>query len=172
MSTLKSSLLPEIKQTRPFRSRGQEGAVALLLTADRLRRHIAATVGTRGITPQQYNVLRILRGAADQGLPTLEIAARMIEAAPGITRLLDRMEVHGLVRRERCSTDRRQVLCWITKQGARILEDLDAPVDLAERQIMSALTKGELSELLRILKKLRIGLDPGAGINEPGAGRN
>lgn len=150
--------LPEIKQTLPFRSRAQEASVALLLTADRLRRTISALTDTYEITAQQYNVLRILRGSKAEGLATLEIAARMIEQTPGITRLLDRLESRELVRRERCSTDRRQVLCWITAKGLRLLEDLDQPVDRADKRALRMLSTAEMAALLRILKKIRQGL--------------
>ena len=78
MTDGRQSVRHEIKQTKPFRSRRQEGAVALLRTADRLRRTLTAVVERRGITLQQYNVLRILRGAGEEGLPTLEIAERMV----------------------------------------------------------------------------------------------
>ena len=79
------SLRREIGQSRPFSSRRQEAALSLLKTADAVRRLIAGIVETEGVTPQQYNVLRILRGARPDGLPTLEIGRRMIEQAPGVT---------------------------------------------------------------------------------------
>ncbi len=85
--TRESQLQREIKQRKPFQSRAQEAAIGLLRTADTVRREIASVVEPHGITLQQYNVLRILRGAGALGLPTLEIAARMVEQAPGITRL-------------------------------------------------------------------------------------
>jgi DNA-binding MarR family transcriptional regulator len=100
-----SRLQDELKQNKPFPSAAHEGGLGLMRTADVLRRRGAAVVEPRGITLQQYNVLRILRGAGEEGLPTLEVAARMVEQTPGITRLLDRLEVKGLVRRQRCSTN-------------------------------------------------------------------
>src|SRR5437867_4356503 len=98
-----SAIERELKQTRPFPSRRQEAAVALLRTADRLRHLLTRWLEPAGITAQQYNVLRILRGALPGPLPTLEIAERMIERTPGITRLLDRLEAKRLVGRERCA---------------------------------------------------------------------
>ncbi|MFP5247340.1 MAG: MarR family winged helix-turn-helix transcriptional regulator, partial [Thermoanaerobaculia bacterium] len=115
------TLRDELKQTRPFVTRTQEAALALLRTADLVRRSIGAVVEPEGITMQQYNVLRILRGAGEKGLPTLEIAERMVEQTPGITRLIDRLETKQLVGRERCPTDRRQVFCRITKEGLALL---------------------------------------------------
>lgn len=153
--TTKSRLLSEIKQTRPFGTASEEAFVAILRTADLLRRRFATVVEASGITIQQYNVLRILRGARDSGLPTLEIGVRMIEQTPGITRLLDRLEEKALVRRERCPADRRQVLCWITESGLHLLQRLDGPMKTAEEEISARLTEREVTQLLRSLEKLR-----------------
>ena len=98
------SIRDEIKQTRPFRNRSQEAAVALLRTANVLRRRIDALVSGEGITVQQYNVLRILRGSKAP-LPTMEIAERMIEDAPGITRHVCNLEKLGYIRREQWAGD-------------------------------------------------------------------
>src|SRR5688500_3938837 len=93
-----SAVPREIQQRRPFRSRTQEGVIARMRTADVLLRALARVVEPHGITLQQYNVLRILRGAGAEGLPTLEVGVRMIEETPGVTRLLDRLEKKALVR--------------------------------------------------------------------------
>jgi DNA-binding MarR family transcriptional regulator len=150
-----SPLQREIRQGKPFRSRGQEVVVALLRTADLVRRTVGRTLEPFDITVQQYNVLRILRGAGEQGLPTLEIAERMIEQAPGVTRLLDRLEVKGLVRRQRCAQDRRQVLCWLTPPGLELVERLDEPVDSADAEAVAMLTPEEQDRLLRMLDAVR-----------------
>jgi DNA-binding MarR family transcriptional regulator len=126
--------------------------VALLRTADRVRRRLSATIEPSGITLQQYNVLRILRGAGSDGLPTLEVGERMIEQAPGITRLLDRLEKKGLVARGRSSRDRRQVFCRILPAGLRLLEKLDSPVDQADDACLAMLSRAELGRLLRLLE--------------------
>src|SRR5215468_993641 len=117
------TLREEIRQSKPFESSAQEAILALYRTTDQLQRRFSKLVEPHGISLQQYNVLRILRGAGKQGTPTLEIADRMIEQTPGITRLLDKLERKKLVRRERCPEDRRQVLCWITKQGLDLLAE-------------------------------------------------
>jgi DNA-binding MarR family transcriptional regulator len=152
-----SQLQREIRQGKPFRSRGQEVVVALLRTADLVRRTVGRALEPHDITLQQYNVLRILRGAGEQGLPTLEIADRMIEQAPGVTRLLDRLEVKGLVRRQRCAQDRRQVLCWLTPAGLELVERLDEPVDSADAEAVAMLTPEEQEKLLRMLDAVRSG---------------
>ena len=147
-------ILGELKQRRPF-TPAQEAVVSLLRTAEVVRRHLAGAIEPHGITLQQYNVLRILRGAGEAGLPTLDIAERMIEQAPGITRLLDRLEAKGLVRRERCPTDRRQVLCWLAPAGAALLAGLDATVEEADAAVVAGLGAEERRTLLRLLEKVR-----------------
>src|SRR6202165_2131340 len=102
------------KPPQSFRSREQQATLGLLRTADAVKRSLAQVIEPYGITPQQYNVLRILRGAGEEGLPTLSIGERMIEQTPGVTRLLDRLEAKGLVARCRGESDRRQVFCRLT----------------------------------------------------------
>jgi DNA-binding MarR family transcriptional regulator len=129
--------------------------VSLLRTADVVRRAAARVVEPYGITLQQFNVLRILRGAGPDGLPTLEIAARMIEEAPGITRLLDRLEKKALVKRHRCPRDRRRVLCTITSGGLRLLSALDAPLAESEDGLMETLGPARSVRLVALLDAVR-----------------
>jgi DNA-binding MarR family transcriptional regulator len=152
------SILRELKQSKPFPSPGQEAAVALLHTADVVRRVIGAVVEPHGITAQQYNVLRILRGAGSDGLPTLEIASRMVERTPGITRLVERLQAKQLLKRERSSEDRRHVYCYITPAGMALLATLDGPLRAATDSTFLAVNKKELSQLVQSLDKLRQGL--------------
>ena len=159
MARASSRLQAEIKQSRPFRSVGQEALVGLMRTTDILRRTLGELLEASGITLQQYNVLRILRGAGADGLPTLEIAHRMVEHAPGITRLLDRIEAKGWVRRERCPRDRRQVLCWITPSGFSLLNALDDPINHADDTLLSALGLEEKRQLVRLLDRIRGGVE-------------
>ena len=151
----------EIHQTRPFRSDGHETVIALMLTADLVRRHFSRLLEKSGITGQQYNVLRILRGAGPEGLPTLAIGERMIEQTPGVTRLLDRMEEKGLVSRQRCREDRRQMLCHATASGLNLLRDLDGPVDTAEAAVIEGLSDRQRVQLLRALEQMRSDLMEG-----------
>lgn len=144
----------DIKQKRAFATRSEEASVGLLLTADVLRRYGEKMLAPYGITQQQYNVLRILRGSRPGGLPTLEIAARMIEKAPGITRLLDRLERKRLVTRERCPGDRRQVICGITPTGLDLLVSLDSAIKRAVEPI-NRLSQKELKHLVSLLDSVR-----------------
>ena len=150
-----TSIRSEIRQRRPFPSPQQEAVVALIRTADLVRRVIGGAVEPLGITTQQYNVLRILRGADQEGLPTLEIAQRMIEQTPGITRLIDRLEAKDLVSRERSSSDRRCVYCRITKTGLDLLVRLDRPVQDVALDSLESLTKRELARLVDYLDRAR-----------------
>jgi len=149
------SLRSEIKQHRPFPSSHQEAVVTLMRTADLARRVVGDVVEPHGITAQQYNVLRILRGAGSDGLPTLEIAQRMIEQTPGITRLIDRLERKNLVTRERSATDRRCVYCRISERGLGLLARLDGPVQEAAAQCFESFTKRALAQLVESLDRTR-----------------
>jgi DNA-binding MarR family transcriptional regulator len=153
--TTPSRLQREIRQRRPFPSVAQEGVVSVMRTADLLRRRAAAFLEPFGITLQQFNVLRILRGGGPDGLPTLEVGARMVEETPGITRLLDRLESKGLVRRQRCPKDRRQHLCWITQEGLDLLAALDGPVVKHSDEVLRGLNREEQSDLIRLLDQVR-----------------
>lgn len=154
-----SQLQQEIRSARPFHSTSQEAMIGVLRTADLLRRHLEVAMGAADITPQQYNVLRILRGAGPDGLPTLTIGTRMVERAPGVTRLLDRLERRGLVARQRSAPDRRQVVCTLTEAGRRLLATLDAPVHAADESALDMLTDAERRQLVALLDRVRSVLD-------------
>src|SRR5919199_5153950 len=122
--------MPRKNVPRPRSKKRQPHARAafstLLSTADKVKTFFETVCAPFRITGQQYNVLRILRGAEPEGLPTLTIAERMIERTPGITRMIDRLEAKGLVVREVRPHDRRCVYCRITKKGLKLLEQLVA----------------------------------------------
>jgi DNA-binding MarR family transcriptional regulator len=146
----KQSSSPERRIMRLGSDR-QEAAVRLLQAADVVRRRMSAAIEPYGVTIQQYNVLRILRGAGEP-LPILAIAERMLEHTPGITRLLDRIEAKGLVARVRNAKDRRVYHCSITEAGLALLVSMDAAVDEVDEAAVGDLAPGEVSELLRMLK--------------------
>lgn len=142
----------EIRQTRPFAQPDREMAVTLLRTSDVLHHAVESALRPWGVSPEQYNVLRILQGAGPQGLPTLEIADRMVARAPNVTRLLDKMVEKGLARRERSEDDRRVVRISATADSAPLLREMNAAVD--------ALLHGRLGSMgARELKSLTAGLD-------------
>lgn len=114
----------------------EELFVHIQRTAEALMWGVAELLKPSGLTPTQYNVLRILRGAGEEGLACREVSERLIHRDPDITRLLDRLEAQGLVRRERGQQDRRVVTAYITPEGAGVLAGLDAPMlELHARQL-------------------------------------
>lgn len=141
--------------SRPAQSPREEVIPELLRTADIVRRRIASVLAPFNVTPQQYNVLRILRGSGPAGLPTLEIGDRLIEETPGITRLIDRMESHGWVIRERSRDDRRQVICRLTPAGNDLLGQLDPVVAAAPTAVLSRLPEASARQLRAILARIR-----------------
>jgi DNA-binding MarR family transcriptional regulator len=147
--------MEEIKQSKPFHSRAQEASLALMRTADDVRRNLGSVLEPADVTLQQYNVLRILRGAGEGGLPTLLIAERMIERTPGVTRLIDRLERKGWVERARDTNDRRRVWCKITEAGLRVLAPLDEPVSVADDSLAEVLDEREIATLIEYLDRLR-----------------
>jgi DNA-binding MarR family transcriptional regulator len=150
----RTTLQKEIRQKKPFRSRNQEAVIAIVRTADVLKRRFRM-VESFGVTGQQYNVLRILRGARPEPLPTMEIAKRMIEKTPGITGLVDRLEEKGLVTRVRDADDRRCSRCSITQKGLDLLAEMDAPVTKAEEEALSVLDAADVNRLIDILAAVR-----------------
>lgn len=128
--------------------------VSLWKTADLLSRSVERVLKSGDVSPTQYNVLRILRGAP-QGLTCSEIGRRMITRDPDITRLLDRLERRGLISRCRETKDRRQVQTRITPEGLRLLAELDQPVAEIHRQQLGHLGREGLHSLQALLEKAR-----------------
>lgn len=160
MTKRTSPLQHEIRQSKPFGSDREEATLAILRTADIVRRRLADFFQDYGLTSQQYNVLRILRGAGEDGLPTLAVGERMLEQTPGVTRLVDRLVKKGWVRRERSPEDRRQVFCFITSDGLTLLASLDEPVRDVDARALGQLPDREVQGLLHLLESIR--MDPPA----------
>ncbi len=160
----KSTIQDELKQKRPFHSRYQEALLALMRTAAVSKRPVVKVVEAAGISLAQYNVLRILRGAGPDGLPTLAIRERMVEEAAGITRLIDKLEAAGYVSRERSIPDRRLVLCRISESGLTLLSELDADVNEADKAVLQVLNDDELDQLIDLLDKVRATQSVRAGV--------
>src|SRR6202161_3247189 len=148
-TTRKSSLAVTLKQNRPFVSLQQEAFLSILRTASELSNSADKSLREFNITQQQYNVLRILRGAGAEGLCRNEISARMVASTPDMSRLLDRMEKAGWITRERAEDDRRQVSTYITKSGIELLVMLDP----STRDFVTRLFAGTaVSDLKTVLK--------------------
>lgn len=137
-----------------------DAVLALFRAADSLRRHFLGLLSAHKISLQQYNVLRILRGAGGK-LPTMEIRERMMERAPGITRIVDGLVGKGLVEREVPDRDRRQVPCRLTPAGAAILTELDPHMGAADRRAFSSLSRARLRTLVAELRTVEHNLSEG-----------
>jgi len=125
--------------------------VRLMRAADALTREAEELLKPYGLSGTQYNVLRILRGAGENGLACREIGCRLISRDPDITRLLDRMEARGWIARARETEDRRVVKTRITSEGMRLLAELDKPVDELHRRQFSHLPESQLRRLSNLL---------------------
>jgi len=155
VSANKSKIAAEIKQRKPFSSLEEEANIALMRTADVLASRAGALFKAHGISPTQYNVLRILRGAGADGHRCSEIGERMITRDPDITRLLDRMEKSGLIARTRGEKDRRVVITRITPKGLELLRELDRPVIEFNKRALGHMGKRKLRSLLALLSDAR-----------------
>lgn len=139
--------------------KAKEATISLLRTASVVKRSFEALMHQHGITLQQFNVLRILRGAGET-LPTMEVAARMIEPEPGITRLIGRLEKKQLVRRGKCKKDSRRMLCAITPAGLAVLSRLDEPLVALEAQLLGSMPDADLDTLVSLLERARHHVEP------------
>jgi DNA-binding MarR family transcriptional regulator len=151
------TLRDEIKQRKPFDSLEQEALLSIERTAAVLMHRFADSLKLFDITPTQYNVLRILRGAGPGGLCRNEIRDRLVSQVPDVTRLLDRMEESGLVERERAESDRRQVTTRITRDGLALLKRMDGPVAEAHARQLGHLSDAQLRTLIALLAAARAG---------------
>lgn len=115
-----------------------------------------------GISPTQYNVLRILRGAGHEGLCCGEISDRTITHDPDITRLLDRIEKLGWIERARSTKDRRVVQAKITKKGLDLLKQMDKPIEEFTSKTAAHMPENSLRDLIQLLAELRSGPQPQA----------
>ncbi len=160
-------LRASIRQEKPFRSEETELFLSFLFTVDRVKEIALAPLAEHRLSGEQYNVLRILRGAGPAGLPTYQVGERMVARAPNITRLVDKLERKGLLERVRSEEDRRVTLLRIVPAGVRLLLELDTPMLESTRHAMQGLSPEESAQLLDLLEKLR---RPLRSANEQGEG--
>lgn len=148
-------LQKELKQTKPFGSREEAVALGIQIAAEELKAGFNDLFKTKDLTGAQYNVLRILRGAGESGISCGEIGDRMINRESDITRMLDRLDARGLIKRERQTDDRRVVLTFITDDGLAVLKELDRPVKELHKDQLGHLTERELASLGKLIRKAR-----------------
>ena len=148
-------LQAEIRQRKPFVSVEEETYLNLVRTADALTRELELLLQPYGLTTTQYNVLRILRGAGEEGSTCSGISERLLAFDPDVTRLLDRLEKVQLVQRSRSTTDRRVVMTTITPGGLELLAKLDEPVESRLRQQFKGIGRERLRQLIADLEEIR-----------------
>lgn len=150
-------LQQDLKKRDPFESIQLEAVISILRTNDQLQYHFAGLFRKFGITRQQYNVLRILRGEG-KPLPSLEIARRMITKVPAGTSLIDKLENRELVKRNRCTKDRRIWYVELTAKGQDLVNQLDEPNLAMHSELVGHLNEEECQQLLELLEKARAGI--------------
>ncbi len=143
------ALSRRLKQAR-FANPQQEAILSLAVAASTLSDLVDEICQKHGLTRPQYNVLRILRGVHPQGHPRCEIAVRMVERAPDVTRLVDRLQARGLVRRTRGSGDLRQAITCITAKGLRLLQAIQPELDARTADRLSKLSDKDCYDLSRL----------------------
>ncbi len=150
-----TSLQAELKQRKPFRSAEQEAMLSIARTAAILDHATAEALKPSGLTPTQFNALRILRGAEPDGLSRNEVRDRLIARVPDATRLLDRLVDMGLVVRARQGEDRRFVHSRITRHGLDLLRSLDDVVEKLHRERLGHMGERKLRTLIDLLGDAR-----------------
>jgi DNA-binding MarR family transcriptional regulator len=148
----------EIHQTKAIRLLEEEASLNIVRTADVLMVALMEVLKPHMLSATQYNVLRILRGAGKDGVSCKDIGARLVARDPDITRLMDRLEQRGLIRRDRAVQDRRVVTHHLTEAGLELVNELDLPVEEVHRRVMRHIKAERLRELVSVLEEVRAGL--------------
>jgi len=148
-------LRTELRQQKPFGSLAHEAFLNVARTETVLRDGIDRLLEAHDLTLTQYNVLRVLRGAESAGLCRNEIRDRLITRMPDVSRLLDRMEDAGLIRRVRSTEDRRQVNTTLTTKGRKLVDQLDAPMAREHERQFERLDAKQLKALIELLTLAR-----------------
>jgi len=141
--------------TTPCTSHIEQAMSEIVRTARLLEDAAELLLKDHGISAAQYNVLRILRGTGCDGLGRNEIRGRLLARMPDVTRLLDRMEEAGLVRRERDSSDRRCVPTYLTEQGRALVDRLDEPIRELHQRHFGQFSEGELQQIVDLTSRVR-----------------
>ncbi len=138
-----------------FSNEHQKAIINLLYTYGWVMEHIKSYCASEDITPQQFNILRILRGSFPQPLSTLQIRERMIDKMSDTSRIVDRLIAKGLARKATCKEDKRLVDVTITEKGRRLLEKMDSRQEELD-SVLGSLSKKEAAQLSDLLDKIRL----------------
>lgn len=146
--------IEEAIHQKSFKSEYEKAVVNLLFTAGWLEGLSIQRLKPYGISPQQFNVLRILRGSFPGALRLGDITERMLDKNSNATRLVEKLRQKGLIKREVCKHSRRQVDIWITQPGLDLLAQLD---NQAEEWLkpLKGISKSEVQQLNNLLDQLR-----------------
>lgn len=139
------------KQTKPFENPETALSLGLVVLVQRLNDRVNALLKDADLSQPQYNALRILRGAGEEGRTCNEIATRMIHRIPDVTRLLDRLEARALITRKREDADRRVVRVWISKAGLALIAPLDAPIAEMNRANFASLGEKKVAQFCSLV---------------------
>ena len=160
-------LAEELHQRRPFSSVQEEALLSVFVTWDLLYQNLQRMLRPHGLTLAQYNVLRILRGAGAEGLPLMTLARRMVVRYPNVTRLTDRLESDGWIRRERSTKDRRVVRAFVSPTGLDLLARINGEILQLNIHLMRGAEPVDLHRLIEILDAVRAPLRTGDGRASP-----
>ncbi len=151
------TLKDDLKKRGPFDSLEQEATLAILRTSDLLQNRLARLLREYGLTVTQYNVLRILRGEG-KPMACLEIASRMIQVAPAITRVVDQLLALEFITKTQSEDDRRVFQIELTAAAGRLLKKIDTPILNLHATLLATVSPADLKELVRILETTRNGI--------------
>ena len=152
-----SSLRKQLKKKNPFDSLEQEAMLGILRTSDLMENRLARLLREHGLTPSQYNAMRIMRGEGEP-MPCLEVANRMIQVVPAITRVVDQLVVRELIEKQQSSEDRRVFLVGLTVAGKRLLKKLDNPIMALHKSLLGHVSNADLKTLNGVLATARAGI--------------
>ncbi|MEM8947243.1 MAG: MarR family transcriptional regulator [Planctomycetota bacterium] len=148
------TLQSELKKRTPFASVEQEAALAIMRTSDLIENRLARLFREYGLTSSQYNVLRILRGEG-KPMPCLDVAERMIQVAPAITRVVDQLLKLELINKTQSTEDRRVYMVELRPAAKQLLRKMDQPVLHLHATLMDGVSAKNQKDLVRVLEKVR-----------------
>jgi len=154
MKTKIEPIKETIKQGLPFKSIQQETMMSLIRTASQVKQCVESNLDKSKLSGQQYNVLRILRGAA-KAIPIMDISNRLVEPTMGITRLINKLEKSGYIDRCQSEEDLRIFNVVINKKGLKLLSSLDEKVEAIDKNIFGSMSEVKLKKLTNLLDEAR-----------------
>lgn len=147
--------LESVLKTDKFRNEFHKASLEILFTGQWLYAEYNQLLKEYNLTEQQYNVLRILRGAGNDTMNLYEVQERMINPMSNATRLVDKLRQKGLLTRELCEDNRRKVEIRITETGKQLLSEIDPKVEEKEKSLFKNISSEDAQNLSKILYAIR-----------------